>query len=111
MSPSILTSIKELKNSGIPVNQAEAICSVVQSNLQCKDLATKTDLNLSISEVRNEIKELRIASKTDLNLAISEVRHEIKDLRTEMHLLGNRFFLALGAASVGIVSFLQFFKN
>lgn len=89
MSLSTLTSMKELKNSGIPVNQAEAICSVVQSNLQCKDLATKTDLNL----------------------AISEVRHEIKDLRTEMHLLGNRFFLALGAASVGIVSFLQFFKN
>lgn len=75
MSSHAISYIKELRDSGIPTNQAEAIYSVVQSNLQCKDLATKTDLNLAISEVRHEIKDLRLATKTDLNLAINKVRH------------------------------------
>lgn len=100
MSSHAITSIKELRDSGIPSNQAEAIYSVVQSNLQCKDLVTKTDLNLAMSEVRLEIKDLR-----------TEVQHAINDLRTEMHLLGYKFFFALGAASVGIVSVLQFLKH
>lgn len=78
--------IKKLQESGIPIDQAEAICYGVQSGIDCKDLATKADLNEAIKDLRTEIHQ-------------------------EMRQLGNRFFFSLGTAAIGIVSFLQYFKN
>jgi hypothetical protein len=78
MSSHAITSIQELRDSGIPSNQAEAIYSVVQSNLKCQDLATKTDLHLSISEVRHEIKDLR-----------TEMHQELRSLESRLTLKFN----------------------
>lgn len=50
-----------------------------------------------------------------MHTTLSDVKLEITKIHAQMNKdmnqLGYKFFLALGAASIGIVSFLQYFKN
>lgn len=65
MSSSSYSLLLKLKESGIPANQAEAIYSVIQSNLDYKDLTTKTDVNYAIrdSERRSAMEICKLETK------------------------------------------------
>ena len=84
-----LSAAHELEASGFKREQAEAIAAVVRAGQG--ELATKSDLRLlrsevkqDIAELRGEVKELRSEVKQDIAELRGEVKQDIAELRSEV---------------------------
>lgn len=75
-------SYDRLKNSGMTEEQARGIIEAIEESeeFSFRELATKSDLLLTKSELRQEIGELKAELKAD----IAQVRTEIAEVRTEL---------------------------
>ena len=111
-----LSAAHELEASGFKREQAEAIAAVVRAGQG--ELATKPDLRLLRSEVkqdivelRGEVKELRSEVKQDIAELRGEVKQDIAELRGENRLLkwmiGLTLTLTLAALSTSIAILLK----
>ena len=108
-----LSAAHELEASGFKREQAEAIAAVVRAGQG--ELATKPDLRLlrsevkqDIAELRGEVKELRGEVKQDIAELRGEVKQDIAQLEVR---LAWRLVAAMGviiAANAGMLALFKF---
>lgn len=73
-----------LREAGIPETHAKAISIAVRGAHDTTEIATKTDLRETSSELRADMQTLRSGLRADMRELRAEVRTDMQELRTEV---------------------------